>query len=221
MEEDMLKEMRQQHVENYKKALLETIRNNTAALVDDDIMSLIETPPLASMDLIKNKFLELAKKSEIVLNADSLSNVLDLYRKNLLKCCDEIKTERIKCLSKIVNNFNFFGGEEIIIFYKKDFINLNKDIKKILKRQLSNSLEQKFLNNVNKVFDSGVDVAIKDKIITNITKYIRGPFQRQLLENFDIKVLVKDTILINGVKEQADRYLFTLNNSRLLNEFDS
>jgi hypothetical protein len=31
----------------------------------------------------------------------------------------------------------------------------------------------------------------------------------------DIKILVKDTTLINGVKEQSERYIFTLENSRL------
>ena len=41
-----------------------------------------------------------------------------------------------------------------------------------------------------------------------------------MLENIDIKILVKDTTLINGAKEQAERYLFTLNNSRLLNDLD-
>ena len=37
----------------------------------------------------------------------------------------------------------------------------------------------------------------------------------QLLENIDFKILVKDTILINSFKEQSDRYLFTLENSRI------
>ena len=33
-----------------------------------------------------------------------------------------------------------------------------------------------------------------------------------------MKILVKDTTLINTVKETTDRYLFTLSNSRLLND---
>ena len=40
------------------------------------------------------------------------------------------------------------------------------------------------------------------------------------MDSFDIKFLVKDTTLMNSVKEQGDRYLFTLKNSRLLNDFD-
>ncbi len=221
MEEKMIEKMRQQHFESYKQALLENIKNNTTVLVDDDIMSLIGTPPLDSMDLIKNKILELAKKNRIVLNTEELSNMLDLYRNSLFDCCDKIKNKRVNILSKKVHDCSFSGGTDIIIFYKKDFINLNKDIKKILKDQLSISLEKKFLNKVEQVFDFNIDESIKNKIIVDITKYMKGSYQRQLLENFDIKVLVKDTTLINGIKEQSERYLFTLSNSRLLNEFDN
>ena len=41
---------------------------------------------------------------------------------------------------------------------------------------------------------------------------------RQLFENIDIKILIKDTTLINIVKEQTERYLFTLNNSRIFSD---
>ena len=221
MEEEMIKKMKQQHFESYKNAILENIKNNTTALVDDDIVSLIGTPPLDSMDLIKNKILELAKKNKIVLNTEELSNVLYLYRNSLSGCCNKIKDKRIKILSKKVQDYSFTGGTETIVFYKKNFISLNKDIKKILKDQLIVSLEKKFLINVSNVFDSNIENYIKEKVILDITKYMKGPYQKQLLENFDIKVLVKDTTLINGIKEQSERYLFTLSNSRLLNEFNN
>ena len=221
MEEEMIEKMRQQHFDSYKKAILENIKNNTIALVDDDIMSLIGTPPLDSMDLIKNKILELAKKNKIVLNTEELSDMLNAYRNSLLDCCSKIKEKRIYILSRKVHDYSFSGEMETIVFYKKDFINLNKEIKKLLKEQLAISLEKKLLSKFYKVFDSNIDNSIKDKIILDITKFMKGPYQRQLLENFDIKILVKDTTLINGIKEQSERYLFTLSNSRLLNEFDN
>ena len=219
MEEEMIEKMRQQHFDSHKQAILENIKNNTLALVDDDIMSLIGTPPLDSMDLIKNKILELAKKNKIVLNTEELSDMLDFYRNSLFDCCNKIKEKRMNTLSKKVQDYSFSREMETIVFYKKDFINLNKEIKKVLKDQLVISLEKKLLTRFYKVFDSTIDNSIKDKIILDITKFMKGPYQRQLLENFDIKVLVKDTTLINGIKEQSERYLFTLSNSRLLNEF--
>ena len=57
-----IEKIKTEHVENYKKALIETINNNTNALFDEDIASLLKTPPLDSMDVIKSKFLDLAKK---------------------------------------------------------------------------------------------------------------------------------------------------------------
>ena len=56
MSEEELKKIKIQHIDNYKKAILENIKNNTNVLVDEDIKSLLKTPPLDSMDLIKAKF---------------------------------------------------------------------------------------------------------------------------------------------------------------------
>ena len=71
------------------------------------------------------------------------------------------------------------------------------------------------------IFLDNIEESTKSKVIEDITKYIKGNYQKQLLENFDIKIMVKDTTLMNGTKEQGERYLFALNNSRLLNEIDS
>ena len=62
-----LEKLMQQHVENYKKAVLEIVNNNTNSLIDNDIIFLIKKPPLDSMDQIKTKFLVLAKKEKIIL----------------------------------------------------------------------------------------------------------------------------------------------------------
>ena len=59
---DTLEEFKKQHLENYRQAIMEIIRNNTDVLVNEDIMSLLRKPPLDSMDLIKSKYLDLAKK---------------------------------------------------------------------------------------------------------------------------------------------------------------
>ena len=55
---------------------------------DEDIKSLLKTPPLDSMDLIKAKFLDLAKKNKIILNKVSKltsNNNLELLVKTLNK----------------------------------------------------------------------------------------------------------------------------------------
>lgn len=212
---DTLEEIRKQHMENYKKAILENIKNNTSVLVDDEIMSLLNKPPLDSMDIVRVKFLELAKKNKLILNADGLDSLLENYRKDIIKCCKEIKEARISELSSKVESITFEKETDIIKINKKDFVSINKKIKKIVKDKIKDSVTKKIVNNVNKLFTEESESEKDIKIKTEIEKFMLGTYQRQLLESIDIKVLVKDTTLVNSVKEQAERYLFTLSNSRL------
>lgn len=213
MEEVTKEELKKQHFNSYKETLLSIIENNTNILVNEDIRSLIKKPPLDSMDVLKNKFLDLSKKNKIVLNTDELSKLLDTYRENLNKSIDEIKKERIDILSKKVNSFKY-KENEVLVFYKKDFISLDKVLKKILKDNMNNSYEKVFIKDIDKIFDN-IEEDIKNKIKEDITKFVTKNYQKQILDSFDIKVLVKDTILINSINEQNERYIFKLNNSRL------
>ena len=217
---DSLKQLKKQHIDNYKNAIIDIINNNTNVLVDEDIMSLLRKPPLDSMDLIKSKFLEFAKKNHIILNTEELSSLIDNYRNDLMNEIFSIKAIRIKELTKDINHIQY-EDNEVFKLNKKDFIKVDKDIKKILKEQLVKSYDMFILRKIDVVFSSDVDSGIKDNIISNISKYVKGSYQRQLLENFDIKVLIKNTTLINSIKEQNERYLFTINNSRVLNDLDN
>ena len=214
MEEVTIEELKKQHFDSYKATLLSVIENNTNILVNEDIKSLIKKPPLDSMDVLKNKFLDLSKKNKIVLNTDELSKLLDNYRKELNKSIELIRKERISILSKKVNSFKY-KENEILEFYKKDFISLDKTLKKILKDNMINSYDKVF-RDITKIFDKDIDLSIKNKIVEDIGKFINKNYQKQIMESFDIKVLVKDTILINSINEQNERYIFKLNNSRLL-----
>lgn len=217
MENNTKEEIKQQHINNYRQIIIEIINNNTNSLVDDDINSLIKKPPLDSMDVIQSKFLSMAKKNKIILNNDQLNKIIDNYRRKILGLSENLKKIRVKELSKRVNSIKLKDNETIKI-NKKDFININKEIKKSIKTQVDNSLDKEILNKIDSVFLKDVDEDVKEKFIKDMTKYLKKNYLRQLLENIDIKLLVKDTTLINSTKEQAERYIFTLNNSRLLND---
>ena len=214
MEELTKEELKKQHFNSYKETLLSIIENNTNILVNEDIKSLIKKPPLDSMDVLKNKFLDLSKKNKIVLDAEELSKLLDDYRTSLSKVIDKLEKERVSVLSKKVNSFKY-KENEVLEFYKKDFISLDKNLKKILKDNLNDSYEKVFSERINKVFSKDIDEDIKNKVILDISKFINKNYMRQIMDGFDIKVLVKDTILINSINEQNERYIFVLNNSRL------
>ena len=137
MNEEELNNIKEQHINNYRNAIIENIRNNTSVLVNEDLTSLLKKPPLDSMDLIKTKFLSLAKKNKLVLNIDELNRMLNCYRKFMLKCCDEINNIRVTELTDKVEKIDFTKNSDVIKINKKDFMNVNKEIKKILKEQLA------------------------------------------------------------------------------------
>lgn len=215
---DTLTQIKQQHVKNYKNAILELIKNNTNVLFDEDIKMLIAKPPLDSMDIIKTKFLELAKKNNIVLNTDSLTESIDKYRIDLLEFSNGIKEERIKYLSDIVNKQDLSDENSLIKLNKKDFLIINKKIKKEIKDKLNIYIEKNIVNNVNMIFTSDIDDLTSNKFITELKKYFTGKYVKQMLENIDFKILVKDTTLINLIKEQGERYIFTKKNSYIFKE---
>lgn len=220
MDKEMLENLKKQHVDNYQKAVLEIIKNNTRSLVDDDIMSLINVPPLDSMDLIRVKFLDFAKKNKIVLNTAELGKLLEDYRSLFMKCCDKIKKLRYDELSSMVEKTSFEDEKQIIVFYKKDFIKVNKEIKSLVKDQYLMAIDNGVFKNISKIYGDNVDLSIQEKMNQDMNKYLKGNYQKQLLESLEIKILVKDTTLINGVKEQGEHYLFTLTNSRVLNNIE-
>ncbi len=207
------------HIGSYKNTILEMINNNTNSLVDDDIMSLVRKPPLDSMDVIQNKFLSMAKKNKVIINNDELIKMVDNYRSQVIKIGEKIKNIRIKGLTKKIESIKI-KDNEIIKINKKDFTSINKEIKKLIKEKVSDALEKEIISKMELLFSKDIDVIAKDKIIKEMSKYLKKNYLSQLLESLDIKILVKDTTLINNSKEQAERYIYSLNNSRLLNEID-
>ena len=109
-----------EHFNKYKNVIIEIVKNNTAALVDEDIISLLKTPPLDSMDIIKTRILTLTKKNNIILDTEILSSLMLKYRKNLQKCIKDIRNLRSDKLIEIINRFDNY--DSIIKLMKKDFI---------------------------------------------------------------------------------------------------
>ena len=213
-----IEELKKNHIKSYKNALIENIKNNTNVLVDEDIMSLLKKPPLDSMDVIKSKFLDLAKKNKIVLNTENLNSIMDKYRDDLIKVCGDLKKIRIDSLNLKVEEFKFEKESDVFKLTKKDFMLINKELKKTIKEHLNKYLEKDILKKIDCLFLDDVNLDVRKKITSEVTKFVNGSYQRQLLESIDFKVLVKDTILMNGTKEQNERYLFTLNNSRIFSD---
>lgn len=213
-----INKMKLEHERGYKNTILDIIKNNTNVLVNEDIKTLLSTPPLDSMDTIKSKFLELSKKNKTILNTEKLNNMISKYRNSLLKCSKEIYDLRINVLNNKVENIDLEKKGSIIKINKKDFNDLDKKIKNILKESLKDSYDDIIDKQIKTIFDDKIDEEIYDKFYNDISKYIKTTYQKQLFESLEIKILVKDTTLINATKEQGERYLYILNNSRIFND---
>lgn len=198
-----------QHQENYKNIILDIINNNTNTLVKEDLMSLVARPPLDSMDVIKTKFISLAKKNKIILDIEKLEVILDEYRYNISKDYLKIVEFRVKNLEKLMKKTNVSGGEEYK-FLKKELNVIDKNIKDMIKTKLNECTDKYLIGSIKQLLDN-TDNVVYDKFSSDMIKYINKEYTKNILESVDVKLLVKDTTLINSVKESGDRFKLTLN----------
>ena len=196
--------LKQQHFNSYKKSVKDIIMNNSYLLVKEDLASLIKKPPLDSMDIIKNKFISIAKKNKLKVNNEVLEDILNKYRKNILYELDSIIDDRFNYYMKVIDKYKI---DDTIKILKKDVNLYNKEVKKKVKDILIKGIK---IINIERIIDN-----LDDKNINDISKYLNNNYIKNILENLDIKILVKDATMINSIKEATDTYLFTINNSRL------
>ena len=207
----------EQHLNIYKEASLEIIKNNNDVLFDEDILSLLKNPPLDSMDIIRNKILSVARQKKIVVDTIKLKELIENYRMILSNNCDVLKDYRATKLNKCITNFIPKREFETIRINKSYFIDINKYIKKNLKKIIEETNKKSLLECLDNVFLDNTNNETKEYLKIEMTKFINKTYTKNLLESIDVEILVKDTTLINGLKEQGERYLFTKKNSHLLN----
>ncbi|MCI8346361.1 MAG: hypothetical protein HFJ12_00240 [Bacilli bacterium] len=213
-EEMMIENFKKQHLETYKKAVIEIIKNNTNSLIEKDIFSLIEKPPLDSMDQIKSKLLEVAKKQKIVLDTNGLEQFVNQFRSSLQQNFLNLEEIRKSHLILKVESFDPERETEIISITTKDLTKANQNLKKEIKHQVKeviSSLE----NHIDSIYKEGTLLDAKKNMNTQFLKYMRGIYQKNLLDHISMKILIKDRTLSSGVNEQGERYLFTKMNSHL------
>lgn len=198
-----------QHQENYKNIILDIINNNTNTLVKEDLMSLVVRPPLDSMDVIKTKFISLAKKNKIILDIEKLEVILDDYRYNISKDYLKIIEFRVNNLEKLMKKTNVSEGEEYK-FLKKELNVIDKHIKDKIKIKLNECTDKYLISSIKELLNNVTD-NVYNKFSSEMIKYINKEYTKNILESIDVKLLVKDTTLINSVKESGDRFKLTLN----------
>lgn len=213
-----MEQIKKQHLNTYKNATKEIVINNTKALVENDIISLIKKPPLDSMDIIKTKLISLAKKEKIILSTEKLDTLIKNYRDFLEDKLLSLRKIREDYLIKKIDEFVPERETEIIKIQKKELDSINKTLKQDLKKILDLSQTEILFNNLDTIYEDGIDEEIKSRINKAFTKFMKSTYQKQLNESIAIKTMVKDRTLLSGISEQGERYLFTKSNSHLFDE---
>lgn len=213
-----LEQIKKQHLNTYKNATKEIVINNTKALVENDIISLIKKPPLDSMDIIKTKLISLAKKEKIILSTEKLDTLIKNYRDFLEDKLLSLRKIREDYLIRKIDEFVPERETEIIKIQKKELDSINKTLKQNLKKILDLSQTEILFNNLDTIYEDGIDEEIKSRINKAFTKFMKSTYQKQLNESIAIKTMVKDRTLLSGILEQGERYLFTKSNSHLFDE---
>ena len=213
-----MEQIKKQHLNTYKNATKKIVINNTKALVENDIISLIKKPPLDSMDIIKTKLISLAKKEKIILSTEKLDTLIKNYRDFLEDKLLSLRKIREDYLIKKIDEFVPERETEIIKIQKKELDSINKTLKQDLKKILDLSQTEILFNNLDTIYEDGIDEEIKSRINKAFTKFMKSTYQKQLNESIAIKTMVKDRTLLSGILEQGERYLFTKSNSHLFDE---
>ena len=206
VKEDILK----QHKEILMTAGVELATNNTNSLIEDDIINGVIEVPLEAMDTLKQRVLNIAKYNNLILNSDKFSEVLTNYKNDLKKELRNIFKRRIDIIKENYSKMDDDKPLELVKNLKKDLVKFNKDAKKEEKQVLTVLVKENLVSNL--------DLIVKDSNSTfkkDATKFLQTIYVKQILETIDMKILVKDTILLNSLKEQIERFVFTKENSHL------
>ena len=206
VKEDILK----QHKEILMTAGLELATNNTNSLIEDDIINGVIEVPLEAMDTVKQRVLNIAKHNNLILNSDKFNEVLISYKEELKKEFRNIFKKRIKLIEDNYSKFDDDKPMDLVKNLKKELVKFNKEAKKEEKQIITSLVKEKIISNL--------DLIVKDDNTTfkkDATKFLQTTYVKQILETVDMKILVKDTILLNSLKEQIERFVFTMENSHL------
>lgn len=206
VKEDILK----QHKQILMTAGLELATNNTNSLIEDDIINGVIEVPLEAMDTVKQRVLNIAKHNNLILNSDMFNEVLISYKEELKKKFRNIFKKRIKLIEDNYSKFDDDKPMDLVKNLKKELVKFNKEAKKEEKQVLTSLVKEKIISNL--------DLIVKDDNTTfkkDATRFLQTTYVKQILETVDMKILVKDTILLNSLKEQIERFVFTMENSHL------
>ena len=180
-------------------------------MIEDDLLPLFKKPPLETMDTIKQKLFSLGRHYQVIINTEQLDKTLDEYRNTMQKKIITLKKYREEYLIKDIRLKAKNTKDGTLKILKKDLTLLDKNLKKEIKTKIEDEM-QKLIISIPSFYQTN---EIDDKLEKSLIKYFKVTYPKLLMEIIDMKLIVKNTTLINGVNEQTEHYIFTKENSHL------
>ncbi len=205
-EQDMLNE----HKRIFISASGELVNNNTNSLIEDDVITGIIDPPLEAMDIIKSRFLSVAKANNLILKTDVLNQLLSNYKDKLKEKFIKIGDKRKKFVSKHIEKIEDDKSLNLVKELKKELVKFDKEIKKESKELVLDLINKELVSKIDNI-NSEIEPKYKKEMI----RFLQVTYVKQFLELLEMKLIVKDTFLLNSLKEYLDRFIFTTENSHL------
>lgn len=199
-----------QHKEILMTAGVELATNNTNSLIEDDIINGVIDVPLEAMDTVKQRLLNIAKHNGLVLDSNKFNGILSDYKNSLKKEFRSVYKKRIKIIEDSYSKMNDDKPLDLVKDLKKELVKFNKETKKQCKEIILNLVKEKLISNLDLIVNES-NASFKKEVM----KFLQNVYVKQILETIDMKILVKDTILLNSLKEQLERFVFTKENSHL------
>ncbi len=206
-----LKEIEEQHFEQYKEAVKIMIRDNNRGLMEEDLLPLFKEPPLDSMDVIKQKFLSVAKEENLVLNFEDYSVLIERFRISMRDSIRSLFSFREKQLIAIIDAQEDLSKTTILKLNQQDYQKVDKKLRNDFAKQLYSTIEHSLIANFSSLVD---DISQ----LESLSLFLKGRYQEAVLASLDSKLALRNNLLRNNLKEQSHRYLFMKKNSHLFDE---
>ena len=184
-----------QHKEILMTAGVELATNNTNSLIEDDIINGVIDVPLEAMDTVKQRLLNIAKHNGLVLDSNKFNEILSDYKNSLKKEFKNVYKKRIKIIEESYSKMNDDKPLDLVKDLKKELVKFNKETKKQCKEIILNLVKEKLISNLDLIVNES-NANFKKEVM----KFLQNVYIKQILETIDMKILVKDTILLNSLK---------------------
>lgn len=207
------KEIIKQHFNNYRAAIIDTIEDNSKLFIED-VLPLFQEPPLSSMDQLKSKILEEAKRKKMVLPYEQIDTIVQEFRTDMVKEVTSVGTfrkEQYKKWAEDIKEDTSLTREEMQIFCGK----VQNEVDNLFKERLKTSIDND-LSKIEKVVDNTSRQEESMEMCKDLTNFFSGRYSDNLMKSFHSKLVLKDQTLSSRLIEHDERYRFTKEHSHLL-----